>query len=155
VVRGSASFRVLFLHSGAMTSAESPDSDTASLIREVMYRARQAMGSGTKLAARFKELGIGPDDGYSESAISNWINGRAMPPADVLLTAAALARMSLGTNADATAPASAAEEWRVTVEQLQGQVDALRTDVLHLYGQLGIPRPHGEQRATQRRSEAG
>lgn len=154
-MRGHASFQVLFLHSGAMTSAESLDSDPASLIREVMHRARQVMGSGTKLAARFKELGIGPDDGYSESAISNWINGRAMPPADVLLTAAALARMPLGTNLGTTVSASEAEEWRVTVEQLQGQLDELRTDVLHLYGQLGIPRPQGDQRPTQRRSEAG
>ncbi|MDQ6899549.1 MAG: hypothetical protein M3072_08585 [Candidatus Dormibacteraeota bacterium] len=49
------------------------------------------------MAIRLEELGVRGEGGarYSESAISNWIKGRAMPPAHVLLAAARLADISV------------------------------------------------------------
>ncbi|MEZ5411214.1 MAG: helix-turn-helix transcriptional regulator [Acidimicrobiales bacterium] len=141
-----------------MTPHEAPDGiEIPAVIREVMHQARQATGSGTKFAARLKEFGIGPEDGYSESAISNWINGRAMPPADVLLAAAAIAGIPLGPDMGETrSPTEVEQEWRAVIALVQDQVDELRTEVIHLYGQMGIPRPQREKPPSQqRRAQAG
>ena len=130
--------------------------EATATIRDVIHRARQAIGSGARLAARLRELGIGPDEGYSESAVSNWVQGRTMPPADVLLAAAGIAGISLGHQGhDSGAPEEATTDWRAIVEHLQAEVDELRTDVIHLYGQLGMNRPQVAQQpqTTQRKAQ--
>ncbi len=64
--------------------------------RQVLEEARRAAGGGAALATALQDANVGPDSGaYSVSAISNWIKGRTRPPADVLLTAAALYGISL------------------------------------------------------------
>jgi transcriptional regulator with XRE-family HTH domain len=64
--------------------------------RQVLDEARRAAGGGAALAAALQTANVGPDSGaYSVSAISNWIKGRTRPPADVLLAAASLYRISL------------------------------------------------------------
>ncbi len=124
-----------------MTTAETSDGpEIPSLVRKVMAQARQAAGSGTKFAARLKEFGVGPDDGYSESAISNWINGRVMPPADVLLAAAAIAGIPFGEEDEPQqTPAEIEQEWRAVIRVLQSQVDELRLEVRSLSGRIVIP----------------
>src|SRR5918995_2907303 len=72
------------------------DERRRALVRRVVVAGRAAAGSGTQFAAQLQRLGISKDgQPYSESAISNWINGRTMPPADVLLAAARLAEISI------------------------------------------------------------
>ncbi|MDH4363311.1 MAG: helix-turn-helix domain-containing protein [Acidimicrobiia bacterium] len=124
-----------------MTTAETPNgAEIPSVVRNTMAQARQAAGSGTKFAARLKEFGVGPDDGYSESAISNWINGRVMPPADVLLAAAAIAGIPFGSGDDEPqTQAQIEQEWRTLIRLLQSQVDELRLEVRHLSGRIEIP----------------
>jgi transcriptional regulator with XRE-family HTH domain len=127
------------LHSQAMTDASAvPTSDAASpaqTVREILEEARRVAGSGTRLAAQLEALGIGPPDTnrYSESAISNWIRGRTMPPADVLVAASQIAGHPFGRAAD-TGHAGMAD--------LQAQVDALRAAVIDLYGRLGYQMPN-------------
>ncbi len=105
-----------------------------------MVQARQAAGSGTKFAARLKEFRVGPDDGYSESAISNWINGRVMPPADVLLAAAVIAGIPFASGEDEPQTrAQIEQEWRTLIRLLQSQVDELRVEVRNLSGRIVIP----------------
>ncbi|MDH4076438.1 MAG: helix-turn-helix domain-containing protein [Acidimicrobiia bacterium] len=124
-----------------MAAAETPDgTEIPSVIRNTMAQARQACGSGSKFAARLKEFGVGPDDGYSESAISNWINGRVMPPADVLLAAAAIAGVPFPSGAkEPQTQAEIEQEWRMLIRLLQSQVDELRIEVRQLSGQVEIP----------------
>ncbi len=53
---------------------------------------------GAPLALALRSANVGPESGtYSESAVSNWIKGRARPPADVVLAAASLYGISLDT----------------------------------------------------------
>lgn len=125
-----------------MTTAETPKGiEIPSLVRKVMAQARQAAGSGTKFAARLKEFGVGPNDGYSESAISNWINGRVMPPADVLLAAAAIAGIPFGDDEDEPQQTQAEieHESRTLIRLLQSQVDDLRLEVRILSDRIVIP----------------
>jgi hypothetical protein len=115
----------------------------AATVREILDEARRIAGSGPRLAARLEELGIGPPDTnrYSESAISNWIRGRTMPPADVLVAASLIAGQPLarpGSAADAAVVLHRLED----IEGLQQQVDALRAAVIDLYGRLGFPMPN-------------
>jgi hypothetical protein len=114
-------------------SSDSPSS-AAATVREILEEARRVTGSGARLAARLEELGIGPPDTnrYSESAVSNWIRGRTMPPADVLVAASSIAGYPLehptaGGQMDG---------------RLQDQIDALKVAVITLYGLLGYTRPN-------------
>jgi transcriptional regulator with XRE-family HTH domain len=69
-----------------------------SVVRDVLDQARRAAGGGAPLALALRSANVGPESGtYSESAVSNWIKGRARPPADVLLAAASLYGISLDT----------------------------------------------------------
>jgi hypothetical protein len=109
-------------------------SSAAATVREILEEARRVTGSGARLAARLEELGIGPPDTnrYSESAVSNWIRGRTMPPADVLVAASSIAGYPLER------PAAGGEP----DEHLQAQIDALKAAVIDVYGRLGYPRPN-------------
>jgi len=138
--------RAAHLHSQAM-SDQSPGSDSpagttspAVTVREILEEARRVAGSGSRLAARLEELGIGPPDTnrYSESAISNWIRGRTMPPADVLVAATVIAGQPLTRALAVTEPSQSARD----LAHLQYQVDALRAAVIDLYGRLGYPMPN-------------
>jgi transcriptional regulator with XRE-family HTH domain len=113
-------------------------------IRFVLGEARRVAGGASVLAARLRESGVGPEHGYSESAISNWVNGRTMPPADVLLAAASLFGLPidevLGNEGDGPYwPGYPTDEQlgqlRSAVDKLQAQVDA----------QLGQPEDRGAQ----------
>jgi hypothetical protein len=125
----------------------------AQTVREILEEARRVAGSGTRLAAQLEALGIGPPDTnrYSESAISNWIRGRTMPPADVLVAASLIAGHPVGRAADTS---------YADVAALQDQVDALRAAVIDLYGRLGyqmpsLDRPAGSDVTGQKSAAAG
>jgi hypothetical protein len=113
-------------------------------VREIMEDARRVAGSGSRLAARLEELGIGPPDTnrYSESAISNWIRGRTMPPADVLVAATVIAGHPLAWPVSLAESSGTIRALEDGTAQLQYQVDALRAAVIDLYGRLGYPMPN-------------
>jgi hypothetical protein len=117
------------------SAATGAESSPAEIVRELLEEARRVAGSGPRLAAQLEAMGIGPPDTnrYSESAISNWIRGRTMPPADVLVAASMIAGQPVGLRL-AAAQADAA--------QLQEQIDALRAAVIDLYGRLGYTMPN-------------
>jgi hypothetical protein len=117
--------------SAATEAASSP----AEIVRELLEEARRVAGSGPRLAAQLEAMGIGPPDTnrYSESAISNWIRGRTMPPADVLVAASQIAGQPVGL------PLAAAQAGAL---QLQEQIDALRAAVMDLFGRLGYTMPN-------------
>jgi hypothetical protein len=96
------------------------------------------------LAVRLEELGIGPPDTnrYSESAISNWIRGRTMPPADVLVAATIIAGQPLARPLSLAAPTDALRSLEEGVAKQQYEIDALRAAVIDLYGRLGYPMPN-------------
>ncbi len=133
-------------------TSSSPSTDAAAAVREILEEARRTVGTGPLFAARLEELGVGPENGrYSESAISNWINGRTMPPADVLLAAATIAGISLDERLLGQPPSPGSSEtapWRDAVDRLQTQLDALRSDLIELYGRLGFPMPQHDLTGT-------
>jgi len=117
------------------SAATEAESSPAEIVRELLEEARRVAGSGPRLAVQLEAMGIGPPDTnrYSESAISNWIRGRTMPPADVLVAASQIAGQPVGL------PLAAAQ---ADVAQLQEQIDALRAAVIDLYGRLGYTMPN-------------
>ena len=129
----------------ATPSPEAPAAATspATTVREILEDARRVAGSGSRLAARLEELGIGPPDTnrYSESAISNWIRGRTMPPADVLVAATVIAGQPLTRALAVTESSGTVRDLEDSTAHLQYQVDALRAAVIDLYGRLGYPMP--------------
>jgi transcriptional regulator with XRE-family HTH domain len=76
-----------------------PDSRSswAAIVGSILEEARRRAGKGPALALRLEQLGVVGEKGerYSESSISNWIRGRAKPPAEVVLAAAQAAEISL------------------------------------------------------------
>lgn len=123
--------------------------DWPRLVREILDDARRHAGTGPLLAQRLEELGAGREQGrYSESAISNWVKGRAMPPADVLLAAAAAASISIDRKlADATAGRAdeaapqAPADLEAVVHDLRRQLGQVQAQVIDLYARLGFPVP--------------
>jgi len=69
----------------------------AEIVGGILEEARRRAGKGPALALRLEQLGVVGERGerYSESSISNWIRGRAKPPAEVVLAAAQAADISL------------------------------------------------------------
>jgi transcriptional regulator with XRE-family HTH domain len=124
----------------------------AQKVREVVEEARRRAGSGPALAGLLEEAGVGPENGrYSESGISNWVKGRAMPPADVLLAAAAVGHVSLDSKLRAAeAPGVPGEAGDlVDVDQLAREVQDLRRQygrleaiLIDLHSRTGQPYPH-------------
>src|SRR5262245_38106042 len=117
------------------SAAAGDESSPAEIVRELLEEARRVAGSGTRLAAQLETMGIGPPDTnrYSESAISNWIRGRTMPPADVLVAASQIAGQPVRL------PLAAGQ---ADGAQLQEQIDALRAAVIDIYGRLGFVAPN-------------
>jgi hypothetical protein len=141
--------------------------DWAEVVRQVVEDARRTAGSGPMLARRLEESGLSR---YSESGISNWVKGRAMPPADVLLATASIGGISLDerlardTRLPAVMPATAladiAEEVRQLrqevgripasdvadisedVRQLRQEMGRLETLLIDLYAKTGQVFPH-------------
>jgi hypothetical protein len=136
--------------------AQSDDlASPATTVREILDEARRIAGSGPRLAARLEQLGIGPPDTnrYSESAISNWIRGRTMPPADVLVAASLIAGHPL-TRPGGTADAAVVLHRLEDIDGLQQQIDALRAAIIDLHGRLGFPMPHLDSPQAERPGRA-
>ncbi|WP_309063299.1 DUF5919 domain-containing protein [Streptomyces sp.] len=99
------------------------------VVREVLDQARRAAGGGAPLAAALRAADVGPESGvYSESAVSNWIKGRARPPADVVLAAASLyglsldSRIGLAPQTTVASEATDVEELRLAFQRLEALV---------------------------------
>jgi transcriptional regulator with XRE-family HTH domain len=107
------------------------------VVRDVLDQARRAAGGGAPLAAALRAADVGPEAGtYSESAVSNWIKGRARPPADVVLAAASLYGLSLDTRLG-LAPQRDADE--VTgVDELRTAFQRLESLVHERLGPSGV-----------------
>jgi transcriptional regulator with XRE-family HTH domain len=125
-------------------SASATNAPPATTVREILEEARRVAGSGPRLAARLEELGVGPPDTnrYSESAISNWIRGRTMPPADVLVAATIIAGQPLAGPLSLAESTDALRVLEQGAAKLQYEIDALRAAVIDLYGRLGYPMPN-------------
>lgn len=124
--------------SDAYQAAKEPERFRAA-VSGLVEAARNEAGNAEALAARLQDLGIVRDQGkrYSVSAISNWVQGRTMPPGDVLLAVAYVGGQSidakiLGT-AETTAEAAAADG------QLKAELARLQAEVMHLYSRMGEP----------------
>jgi len=144
--------------------ADTEQPDPAAAVRTILEEARRVAGGGPRFAARLEEVGVGPPETgrYSESAISNWIRGRTMPPADVLLAAALMAGISVDARLLSSAQPSTVDAPGAdsdALAQMRAELDDLRADVIDLYGRLGFPLPRHERRAAQgpksRRAAAG
>jgi transcriptional regulator with XRE-family HTH domain len=130
-----------------MTDEGVTPTDWPKMVSDVLAEARRHAGNGPLLAEELHRLGVGPDGRYSESAISNWIKGRAMPPADVLLAAAALGAISLDDRLGAPQPE--ADEMPVDalaedVRRLNRQLAQMQARVMHLYSRMGEAYPHDQ-----------
>lgn len=96
------------------------------VVRDVLDQARKAAGGGAALALALRSADVGPDSGtYSESAVSNWIKGRARPPADVVLAAASLYGISLDSRLGLASEPDNREA--TDVEQLRSALTRLET----------------------------
>jgi transcriptional regulator with XRE-family HTH domain len=130
-----------------MTDEGETPTDWPKMVSDVLAEARRHAGNGPLLAEELHRLGVGPDGRYSESAISNWIKGRAMPPADVLLAAATLGAISLDerlgaphSEADGTPVEAIAED----VRRVSRQLAQMQARVMHLYSRIGEAYPHDQ-----------
>ena len=110
------------------------------VVREVLDQARKAAGGGAPLALALRSANVGPDSGtYSESAVSNWIKGRARPPADVVLAAASLYGISLDSRLGL--PSESDPQEATDLDQLRSAVSRLETLVHERLSPPGIEMP--------------
>ena len=124
--------------------------DWPRLVSDVLIEARRRAGNGSLLAEELHRLGVGPEGRYSESAVSNWVKGRAMPPADVLLAAATIGGISLDSKlgdptadlSEASAPA--VDQLTEEVRRLSRLMAQMQGQLMHLYGRMGEAYPHDE-----------
>ncbi len=92
----------------------------------MLDQARRAAGGGAPLALALRSANVGPESGtYSESAVSNWIKGRARPPADVVLAAASLYGLSLDSRLGVETPGTTSDP--EGIDELRGAVHRLET----------------------------
>ena len=151
------------LHSAAMAHRRWKGSavDFPEVVRQVVDEARRNAGSGPALARELQKVGAAPESGrYSESAISNWSKGRAMPPSDVLLAAAFITGISIDAKlAQSTTEEtengladSAIQELRNQIADLQQKYGRLQALLMDLYARTGQPYPH-ETRARETGTE--
>ena len=111
------------------------------IVGELVEDARKAAGNGEALAQQLEALGVRGERGtrYSMSAISNWVKGRTMPPADVLLAAAVTSGQSLDAKlAEHIDGASGAKD-QSGLETLQAEVARLQAEMINLRSQIGQP----------------
>ena len=124
-----------------MTSTDltSPAPDWRSLVGQFIDDGRRTVGNGEALAQALEKLGVGGDRGnrYSMSAISNWVKGRTMPPADVLLAVALVSGQSLDSLLPGRQGTDQAEGQDVT--QLKTELARLQAEMMHLYSKIGEP----------------
>ncbi|MEM9655862.1 MAG: hypothetical protein AAGA65_27500 [Actinomycetota bacterium] len=112
--------------------------DWRAIVGKFIDEGRRTVGNGEALAQELEKLGVGGDKGrYSMSAISNWVKGRTMPPADVLLAVAMVSNQSLdGLVPGRTAGAAGEGE---DVGQLKTELARLQAEMMHLYSRVGEP----------------
>ncbi len=105
----------------------------AAVVGGILEEARRRAGKGPALALRLQQLGVVGEKGerYSESSISNWIRGRAKPPAEVVLAAAQAVHISLDDRLGIGRRESGLER---QVADLQGQLEVLQAQVQGLLG---------------------
>ena len=105
----------------------------ATVVGAILEEARRRAGKGPTLALKLQQLGVVGERGerYSESSISNWIRGRAKPPAEVVLAAAQVSDISLDERLGIGREATGLER---QVADLQGHVEVLQTQVQGLLG---------------------
>jgi len=104
------------------------------IVGELVDTARRSAGNGEALAQQLEQLGVsGERSRYSMSAISNWVKGRTMPPADVLLAVALVSGQSL--DAKLNEQRGTNEE----VDDLKAELARLQAEMMHLYSKIGEP----------------
>lgn len=128
-----------------MEIASTPSSQTAhfrAVVSAVVERARNSAGNAEALSAQLQDIGIGGENGarYSVSAISNWVQGRTMPPGDVLLAVAFAGNESLDDQlfGTTTKPAAGAAP-QGEDDELRTEVARLQAEIMHLYSRIGEP----------------
>ncbi len=124
------------------TSSDLAAPNWRAIVGELVDAARKEAGNGEALAQQLEALGVGGEKGgrYSMSAISNWVKGRTMPPADVLLAVAVVSGQSLDGKLAAHGhqlPGNAGDG-RET-DGLKTELARLRAEMMHLYSRVGEP----------------
>ena len=111
------------------------------IVGELVEDARKAAGNGEALAQQLEALGVRGERGarYSLSAISNWVKGRTMPPADVLLAAAVTSGQSLDAKLAERVDGAASAKDQGGLETLQAEVARLQAEMINLRSQIGQP----------------
>jgi transcriptional regulator with XRE-family HTH domain len=113
-----------------------PAPDWRAIVGDLVDTARRSAGNGEALAQQLERLGVTGERGrYSMSAISNWVKGRTMPPADVLLAVAVVSGQSLDTKLGEHASVNGNQE----VDGLKAEVARLQAEMMHLYSRVGEP----------------
>lgn len=107
-----------------------------SIVSELVVAARTKAGNAERLAAALEGLGVGGERGpYSISAVSNWVQGRTMPPADVLLAVSLVAEESIDQRLRPQGALSRDDD----DSQLRSEVARLQAEMRHLYARIGEP----------------
>ena len=103
------------------------------IVSELVAAARNRAGNAEALSARLQQLGISSERGarYSVSAVSNWVQGRTMPPADVFLAVASIGQQSIDE--------ALGQRGDETTAELQATVARLQAEMMNLYSRLGVP----------------
>lgn len=117
------------------------------LVGKFIDDGRRAAGNGEALSQELEKLGVGGDRGgrYSMSAISNWVKGRTMPPADVLLAVALVSNQSLDGLVPGRQGGVVTDGEDVT--QLKSELARLQAEMMHLYSRVGEPYERSEPTA--------
>lgn len=123
------------------TSQDVVAPDWRAMIGELVDLARKEAGNGEALAQQLEALGVVGERGgrYSMSAISNWVKGRTMPPADVLLAVAIVSGQSLDTRLTTHGHQTPAGAEGENVEGLKSELARLQAEMMHLYSRVGEP----------------
>ena len=114
--------------------AQQDNSRYRAVVSDVVAAARKKVGGSEALSVRLLELGVKSERGdrYSVSAVSNWVQGRTMPPADVFLAVADVGDQSIDS-------AVGAVDQDLVVDELRSTVARLQAEMANLHTQLDIP----------------
>ena len=123
--------------------------------RAIAALARAQAISGARSANAFaKVLAERASGSPSASTYRRWIQGEAVVPAWVVEVAAEVAGTTVQGLFEGEVTTSADEGLRKDVGRLQAEIDALRSDLIDLYGRLGFPMPRHDMAAEPREGEA-